>query len=178
MAGACASAHPSLCQPCCRGRCRPPAAQPGRSCVRPRLVLGSDECVVSSARRGRRCAAYHAGTGCKNLAALGADNDLLFFESFLTDLAGHGRLNSDLSHVLVAIDSFVYALARALRPHDSLLLTSDHGNIEDATTMSHTRNPVPLFVVGPAAPHFGAVHDLVGLKQALLAALVDQAHSI
>jgi 2,3-bisphosphoglycerate-independent phosphoglycerate mutase len=29
-----------------------------------------------------------------------------------------------------------------------VLLTSDHGNLEDATTRRHTTNPVPLLVWG------------------------------
>jgi hypothetical protein len=107
----------------------------------------------------------------RNLVALAAEFDLLFFESFLTDLAGHGRLNSELSTVLAAIDAFLSTLIGALRPQDTLLLTSDHGNIEDSSTPGHTRNPVPLLVIGPAAAHFTSVSDLVGVKAAILAAL-------
>jgi len=32
-----------------------------------------------------------------------------------------------------------------------VLLTSDHGNLEDLSTRSHTRNPVPLMAWGPGA---------------------------
>jgi phosphopentomutase len=32
-----------------------------------------------------------------------------------------------------------------------LLITSDHGNIEDLTTKTHTRNPVPLILYGAGA---------------------------
>ena len=37
-----------------------------------------------------------------------------------------------------------------------LILTSDHGNIEDMSTRGHTRNPVPLIAVGPGAEEFKA----------------------
>jgi phosphopentomutase len=32
--------------------------------------------------------------------------------------------------------------------HDLILLTSDHGNLEDLSTRRHTANPVPLLLVG------------------------------
>ena len=44
-----------------------------------------------------------------------------------------------------------------------MLLCSDHGNIEDATVTTHTRNPVPLVAWGPAAREF--VRGLTRLDQ-------------
>jgi bisphosphoglycerate-independent phosphoglycerate mutase (AlkP superfamily) len=35
-----------------------------------------------------------------------------------------------------------------------LLVTSDHGNIEDLTTKTHTRHPVPLILYGAGARSF------------------------
>jgi phosphopentomutase len=110
----------------------------------------------------------------RNLVALAADYDLLFFESFLTDLAGHGRLNIDLSLVLFNLDRFLAVLLDSLRPRDSLLLTSDHGNMEDTTAPGHTRNPVPLLVVGPTVPCFSRVNDLTGIKDAILSSLAEE----
>jgi 2,3-bisphosphoglycerate-independent phosphoglycerate mutase len=47
-----------------------------------------------------------------------------------------------------------------------LVVTSDHGNLEDLTTSNHTRNPVPLLAIGPiAAPMARAesITDVMGL---------------
>jgi len=41
-------------------------------------------------------------------------------------------------------------------PQYLVLLTSDHGNLEDVSTKRHTRNPVPLFAWGDGAQEFVA----------------------
>jgi phosphopentomutase len=47
-----------------------------------------------------------------------------------------------------------------MRPGDTLLLSSDHGNVESLAAPAHTRNPVPLLAVGPGAPSFAAATDI------------------
>jgi 2,3-bisphosphoglycerate-independent phosphoglycerate mutase len=76
-------------------------------------------------------------------------HDFTLFEYFLTDHAGHNR-NMDVAiEVLERLDAFIGGILWNFDAGDSLLLfTSDHGNIEDLSTKSHTRNPVPLLLVG------------------------------
>jgi hypothetical protein len=75
--------------------------------------------------------------------------DFTLFEYFLTDHAGHSRKMSAAVEVLERLDGFIGGVLRNFDHTDSLLLfTSDHGNIEDLSTRSHTRNPVPLILVG------------------------------
>lgn len=125
-----------------------------------------------------------AGT---NLAALAHDHDFVFYESFLPDLAGHARLGAERAmqgsagkeaivvgqvHAAMALlDGLLGGLLAALRPGDTLLLTSDHGNIESLAAPAHTRNPVPLLAVGPGAGAFASVNDIAGVAGAILAAL-------
>ena len=45
-------------------------------------------------------------------------------------------------------------------PGVTVVLTSDHGNLEDGTHTLHTRNPVPLLAVGPAAGRFADLERL------------------
>ena len=47
-----------------------------------------------------------------------------------------------------AVFEFLKTLARR---ECTVIITSDHGNIEDLTTKSHTRHPVPLYVYGAGA---------------------------
>ncbi len=107
----------------------------------------------------------------ERLAALAHTHDLVFFECFLPDLAGHGRLPLSVEAVLERIDGLLAGLLATLRPADTLLLTSDHGNIEDCTAVGHTRNPVPLLVVGTAARYFATVQDSTGVAAGIIAAL-------
>jgi len=55
----------------------------------------------------------------------------------------------------VKLEAFVRSVLDELRADLSadtqVLLTSDHGNLEDATTRRHTTNPVPLIVWGDGA---------------------------
>jgi alkaline phosphatase len=41
-----------------------------------------------------------------------------------------------------------------------VLVTSDHGNVEDLSTRTHTLAPVPVLAFGPAAARVGGVRDL------------------
>jgi hypothetical protein len=112
----------------------------------------------------------------RRLNDLAHDHDLVFFESFLPDLAGHGRLGSDaITESLHRIDGLIAGLLAARRPADTLLITSDHGNLEDTTTRVHTLNPVPLLVVGPAAAAFADVERIDQVAAALLTHMVTRA---
>lgn len=106
------------------------------------------------------------------LAALVRAAPLVFFECFLPDLAGHRRLSLSVETVMARIDGMLGGVLTDLPPDVTLLLTSDHGNIEDSGTPGHTRNPVPLLVVGPAAHRFASVVDTTGVAAALIDALV------
>lgn len=117
-------------------------------------------------------------TAGRRLSALTATYDLVFFESFLPDLAGHGRLGPDATaESLHRIDGLIDGLLRARKPTDTLLITSDHGNFEDTTTRVHTTNPVPLLVVGPAVPAFAQVERIDQIADAIVAAISDQAEA-
>ena len=51
--------------------------------------------------------------------------------------------------VLERFDAMLAGILSSLDTRETLpLLTSDHGNIEDLTTKTHTRNPVPLVLYG------------------------------
>jgi hypothetical protein len=82
--------------------------------------------------------------------------DFLLYEYFRTDKAGHTGDRAACEAQLALYDEFLGAVLAA-RPADVLiLLCADHGNIEDATVKTHTRNPVPLAAWGPGAREFVA----------------------
>lgn len=84
----------------------------------------------------------------RRLVKIATQHDLTLFEHFITDIAGHNRNRSFAAETVTTLDAFLEAAARDLTTGDLLLLTSDHGNLEDLTTKDHTRNPVPALVVG------------------------------
>jgi bisphosphoglycerate-independent phosphoglycerate mutase (AlkP superfamily) len=110
------------------------------------------------------------------LAALTRNHSLTFFEYFLTDKVGHRRSSLPPSALLSSLDTFFAALLDCLTPsREALLITSDHGNLEDTSHTQHTRNPVPLIVVGWAAPYFASATALTDVAPGIEAALRDAA---
>lgn len=78
------------------------------------------------------------------------------YEYFLSDKAGHTGDAAVIAAELARLDAFMGAALAELDPELAdgralVLLTSDHGNLEDATTRRHTSNPVPLMAWGAGA---------------------------
>lgn len=108
------------------------------------------------------------------LAGLADGHRFTYFDVWLPDHVGH---TADLAagvRVVERLDAFVEALWAALPPHVTLLVTSDHGNLEDAGHARHTRAPVPLVAAGPAASAFADVVDLCGIAAAIRAVWTAQ----
>jgi hypothetical protein len=77
------------------------------------------------------------------------EKDFILYEYYFTDHAGHARSRAEAGRVLTLIDSFVGAFARGMDPRKhTLVVTSDHGNLEDLSTKKHTLNPVPFLCAG------------------------------
>jgi 2,3-bisphosphoglycerate-independent phosphoglycerate mutase len=114
-------------------------------------------------------------TAGAQLAALAAEHDLTLYESFLTDLAGHGRWQIDVASTLRRIDRFLGGLRSALPDDMTALIVSDHGNVEEPEHRRHTRNPVPLAALGPAARDFASVRSLADVTPAVFRALARSA---
>lgn len=76
------------------------------------------------------------------------DYDLSLFEYYLTDKAGHKMEMKTAKKVLKDLDGFLTEIIGKIKPEDTLVITSDHGNLENLSIKTHTRNPVPLLVHG------------------------------
>jgi hypothetical protein len=114
------------------------------------------------------------------LLRLAAGHDLALFEFFESDEAGHARDMAHALEVLGRLDRLLRAAVAGLRAGDSLLVTSDHGNVEDLGTRSHTLAPVPVLGFGPAAADVEAVRDLTGVAPLLvrLAGAAEQGRGV
>lgn len=91
----------------------------------------------------------------ERLYTLGKNASLSLFEYYLTDKVGHDQ-DMELAHgILTIVDRFLDSLLELLDvKRDLLVICSDHGNIEDLSTRSHTRYPVPLIAYGAGADAF------------------------
>ena len=111
----------------------------------------------------------------RRLAGIAASHAFTLSEYFLTDKAGHSRDPARASAVLHALDRFFGALLDHLADDDLLLVTSDHGNIEDLSTKSHTRNPVPLVAWGRGAEAFADARSLLDVTPRIVAVVTGGA---
>lgn len=104
------------------------------------------------------------------LARLAAAHDFTMFEHFQTDQAGHRR-DMDRGVVLLErIDRLLDAVLEAADPDEMLVvMTSDHGNLEDLTTRKHTKNSVPTMLWGAGREAVAnEIHTLADIAPALL----------
>lgn len=102
------------------------------------------------------------------LLRLAENQDLALFEFFESDEAGHARSMPAALDALSRLDAFLRAVVRGLGPEDALVVTSDHGNVEDLSTRNHTLAPVPVLGFGRAAAELDRVRDLTDLAPLLL----------
>jgi 2,3-bisphosphoglycerate-independent phosphoglycerate mutase len=111
---------------------------------------------------------YTAGL---KLGELARKYDFSFFEYWASDYAGHKQDMSSAVKQLETFDSVLKGLLENWQAEDGLIvLTSDHGNMEDLSTRKHTAANVPLLLFGDkkARDEFLGVTDLAGIAPAIL----------
>lgn len=109
----------------------------------------------------------------RRIAQLAAAYSFSFFDHWLSDRHGHrGDLDTAAAH-LQQIDATLGGLLEAWDDaHGLLIITSDHGNVEEKEHRQHTRNPVPTILVGAGhARYGGAIHNLADIAGVVRAAL-------
>lgn len=116
-------------------------------------LLGREVPLISPREAGER------------VARLAERHDFTLFEFFLTDLVGHRGHGEHARQLLEHLDAFIRTLLDTLDlGQTALLVASDHGNFEDLSTPSHTRNPVPTILYGPMARQQAeTIHSLVDI---------------
>lgn len=102
--------------------------------------------------RGYTGPLVHPEEAAGHLFAIARAHDFTLFEYFQTDRAGHTADMAEAKNVLGTLDAFLSGLQRPCGEAGiNIVLSSDHGNIEDIRVRSHTASPVPLAVLGPDA---------------------------
>lgn len=109
------------------------------------------------------------------LAHLSQTHDLVMYETFLPDLVGHRRAQLDPVIFLdKMLDPFFAGLLETIAPETTIVVCSDHGNLENSLSKAHTRNPVPLLAVGPGAAAFQSAAAITDVATSILAILLEE----
>jgi hypothetical protein len=83
------------------------------------------------------------------LAGIVSENEFTLYEYFITDKIGHLQDMQAAKSTLQSLARMIRAILNQIDLHKtSVILTSDHGNIEDLSTRNHTLNSVPTIVWG------------------------------
>lgn len=83
-----------------------------------------------------------------HLLRLGESYDLVVHEFFLSDRAGHKHDPDLVRQVVETLDRFIGMILDSRQEGDTIVIVSDHGNMEDLRVRTHTMNPVPTMVIG------------------------------
>jgi len=105
----------------------------------------------------------------QRLFNLAGKNDFTLFEYFYTDHVGHFRIKDVAEEILTTLDKFLFYILSNLPDDLTLLICSDHGNIEDMSVKMHTRNPALTISAGKYAEKLSSeITDLTQIKDSLL----------
>lgn len=122
--------------------------------------LGHDLEPVDPAEAGRRA------------AAIAGEHHFTLYEHFLTDKAGHSLDFALAVETLERLDAFLGGVLAHLPDDVLLVITSDHGNVEDVSVKPHTMNDVATVVKGPGAGAVAAaIASLTDITPAIIAYL-------
>lgn len=98
--------------------------------------------------KGHNIPIFSPMKAANNLSKICLDYDFTLYEFFQTDKAGHSQEMNFAIETLENLDEFLTQLVQNLENKVTIIITSDHGNIEDLSTKTHTKNKVPTIIIG------------------------------
>lgn len=110
---------------------------------------------------------YDAG---RRMAELARSYSFTFFDHWLTDYVGHRGTRQEGIAEVERLDAVLAGMLSAWDADDGLIvLTSDHGNLEDISARTHTMNQVPALVIGSRHREFSeGLSDLTDFAPRIL----------
>lgn len=113
---------------------------------------------------------YEAG---RRLVSISRQYDFSFMAHWMTDIVGHRGPFEEGVLLLKRLDRVLSGVLDAWDDDEGLvIITSDHGNLEDLSHRHHTENDVPTVIIGNQRDEFAAgitaLYDLVPAMGTLL----------
>jgi 2,3-bisphosphoglycerate-independent phosphoglycerate mutase len=111
------------------------------------------------------------------LSRIVGENRFTLYEYFITDKVGHAQ---DVEAARKVLRNLARLIRKVLAGIDlgrtSVILTSDHGNIEDLSSRNHTLNPVPTIVWGANKERIALrIRTLADITPAIVETLTEKA---
>jgi hypothetical protein len=110
------------------------------------------------------------------LARIAGNHKFTLYEYFITDKIGHAQDMTAARQVLPKLAHFIRTtLSHLDLTRTTMMITSDHGNIEDLSTRSHTLNQVPTIVWGKDRERVAArIKSLADITPAIVSTLTQE----
>lgn len=120
--------------------------------------------------RGFKIPEFTPERAAQNLINIFRENDFTLYEYFQTDRIGHSQDFNKAQKLLEDLDRFFKVILSNFQfENELIIITSDHGNIEDLTIKTHTTNPVPTIIFGKASTSLKhMIKDLTDITPAIL----------
>ena len=110
------------------------------------------------------------------LAKIVAANRFSLYEYFITDKVGHAQDMELARRVLSSLALFIRELLMRMDlERTTVILTSDHGNIEDLSSRNHTLHDVPTIIWGAQSEYIAArIQTLADITPTIVALLTNK----
>ena len=110
------------------------------------------------------------------LARIAGEHRFTLYEYFITDKVGHKQDVQAARLVLKNLAAFIRGvLTRIDLDRTSVILTSDHGNVEDLSSRNHTLNSVPTIVWGVNRERIASrIKNLADITPAIVETLTER----
>ena len=113
----------------------------------------------------------------KILAAIASNHQFTLYEYFITDKIGHAQDMNAARVILRELAEYIRVLLQSLDlTSTTVLLTSDHGNVEDLSVRNHTLNRVPTLIWGKHRDYFASrIRSLADITPVIVETLTAKA---
>lgn len=121
-------------------------------------------------RLGYKLKVIKPKTAARRLLRIAENYRFTLYEFYLSDHLGHLRLASEFQKIFSEMDEFLFTLLNEIDSEKmTLIICSDHGNLEDLSVKTHTRNPALTIAAGKSAREIAeSVKDITQIKQAII----------
>jgi len=130
----------------------------------------TNDYLIKEGYKVNKMTPYESGSVLANVTA---EHDLTLFEYVMTDSVGHKREMKLALQEVNKLDEFLDGLFDMVElDNHTALISSDHGNMEDVSVRTHTRNPVPTIIWGKDKEQFQqGIEKITDITPSLLSAL-------
>lgn len=111
-----------------------------------------------------------AKAAARRLLRIASGYNFTLYEFFLTDHLGHGRIKDEFEKIHYNLDEFLLELLTKYdKENMNIVICSDHGNYEDLSVKTHTRNAALFIAAGKQSELIAdSVDNLTQIKSAII----------